>query len=83
MIEQGSYRAKSIASSLFVRKSMMTPDEVAQLLGMKKATILRWARNGTIPAVRIKNIVMFDPGNVARWLVSRGDKSESVPPLKR
>ena len=74
-------RVHSMASKLLARKSLMTPEEVADVLGVTKATVLRWARNGTLPAIRIRNVVKFDSGNLARWLVARGDKSEVVPAL--
>jgi len=76
-----STSAHSLASKLLARKSLMTPHEVAEILNISRLTVLRWAKKGVLPSVRMRNKVMFDPGNIARWLVSHGVKSESVKPL--
>jgi excisionase family DNA binding protein len=78
-----STSAHSLASKLLARKSLMTPDDVAGILGLSRLTVLRWAKKGVLPSVRMRNKVMFDPGNIARWLVSHGVKSDSVKPLAR
>ena len=75
-------RAHSLASKLLARKGLMRPEELAELLGVSKLTVLRWAKKGIIPCVRIQNMVFLDPGNTARWLVAQGDRSEVVKPLK-
>ena len=75
-------RAHSIASKLLARKGLMSAEEVAEYLGVAKLTVLRWAKKGVIPCVRIQREVKFDPGNVARWLVGQGVRSEVVKPLK-
>lgn len=79
----GFTAAHSLASKLLARKSLLTPDEVANILGLSRLTVLRWAKKGVLPSVRMRNKVMFDPGNIARWLVSHGVKSDSVKPLPR
>jgi excisionase family DNA binding protein len=75
-------RALSLASKLLARKGLMRPEEVARILGVSKLTVLRWAKKGVLHSVRIQNMVMFDPGNLARWLVTHGVKSDTVKPLK-
>jgi excisionase family DNA binding protein len=75
-------RAHSMASKLLARKTLMTADEVAEVLGISRLTVLRWAKKGILPCVRLRNIPKFDPGNLARWLVAQGDRSEVVKPLK-
>ena len=75
--------AHSLASKLLARKSLMSPDEVAEILSLSRLTVLRCAKKGVLPSVRMRNKVMFDPGNIARWLVSHGVKSDSVKPLPR
>jgi excisionase family DNA binding protein len=75
--------AHSLASKLLARKSLMAPNEVAETLNISRLTVLRWAKKGVLPSVRMRNKVMFDPGNIARWLVSHGVKSDSIKPLPR
>ena len=79
----GFTAAHSLASKLLARHSLMTADEVAKILGVSRLTVMRWAKRGVLPSVRFRNKVMFDPGNIARWLVSHGVKSDSVKPLPR
>jgi hypothetical protein len=58
-------RAHSLASKLLARNGLMRPEEVARILGVSKLTVLRWAKKGVLHSVRIQNMVMFDPGNLA------------------
>jgi excisionase family DNA binding protein len=83
MLEMNFTSAHSLASKLLARKSLMAPNEVAEILSISRLTVLRWAKKGVLPSVRMRNKVMFDPGNIARWLVSHGVRSDSVKPLPR
>ncbi len=50
---------------------LLTPDEVAQMFGIARKTVLVWARQGQIPCVRVGRFVRFDPAEIDRWLDSR------------
>ncbi len=67
----------SLASKINNRKGAMTADELAELLGVSRLTILRRAKRGTIPSFRIGSCVRFDPANIAQWLVQMGVKRMS------
>src|SRR5437868_2126562 len=43
----------------------LTAEELAEILGVSRLTLLRWAKRGKIPSFRKQNLVRFDGGNVA------------------
>jgi excisionase family DNA binding protein len=47
---------------------LLTPDEVADLLGIKVSTIYQWTHQGYIPHVKVSRFVRFDPRVIDRWL---------------
>ena len=50
----------------------MTTREVAALLGLSPATVLRRARAGELPSFRLaSNVLRFDPAEVRQWLEAR------------
>ena len=62
------------------RKELMTAEEVAQLLNIKKGTLLRWARDGKIERVRISaKVILFRGEAIEEFVKSRIDvvKSET------
>lgn len=63
-----------LASQIASYKRALTPDEVAELLGLGKVTILRWARASRIPSFKLGAQVRFDPRLLAEWVkLARGD----------
>jgi excisionase family DNA binding protein len=47
-------------------KGLETAKEVAARYGVAPRTVLKWAKNGTIPvAIRIGSVLRFDPDAVA------------------
>jgi nitrogen PTS system EIIA component len=41
--------------------------DVARMLGLSELTIIRWARQGKIPAREHRGIFLFSPGEIERW----------------
>ena len=72
---QGEKQLKSLASRLQGMHGALTAVELAKLLGLSKATILRQAKKGAIPSFRIGNVVRFDPQAISKWLIDHGVKS--------
>jgi len=62
----------SLASRVLARKNAITPDELAELLGISRLTVIRRAKKGLIPSFRVGGQVRFDPENVGRWLKQMG-----------
>lgn len=51
---------------------MMTTREVAERLGISKATVLRRWRAGEIPGYRLaSNVLRFDRAEIEQWLADR------------
>jgi excisionase family DNA binding protein len=47
--------------------SLLTPDDVAELLGVARRAVLTRACNGRVPHIRIGRFVRFDPTEIDRW----------------
>ncbi len=58
----------SIVEGLLQRKTALTAEEVAELLGTSSVQIYRLARRGSLPSFRIASSVRFDPRKVAEFL---------------
>jgi excisionase family DNA binding protein len=48
--------------------SLLTPNQVAEVLGVKLSTIYQWTHEGYIPHVKIGRLVRFDLRVIERWL---------------
>jgi len=71
------HRYMSLASKILSHNGAMTAEELAELLGVSRLTILRRAKRGTIPSFHIGTCVRFDPANIANWLKQMGVKRMS------
>ena len=47
---------------------LLTPDEVAELLSVRKSTIYQWTHQGFIPHIKLGKFVRFKEGDVAKWV---------------
>ncbi len=47
---------------------LLTPQEVADLLGVQKSTIYQWTHQGYIPHVKLRNLVRFRPKAISEWV---------------
>lgn len=61
--------------------AFVTAEEIGMSIGVKAATVKRWARDGLIPSLRLTGRVLrFDPAAVERTLRERaivGDNQEA------
>ena len=73
--EISDYKIKSLASRIRGRHGALNAEQLAELLGMSRITILRRAKRGTIPSFRVGSSVRFDPANIAKWLLAQGVRS--------
>lgn len=51
------------------KADVMSAEEVADLLGISRKTVLRWARDGRIPSVAAGRTVFFLSADVDAWIV--------------
>ncbi len=50
---------------------LLTIDELAEVLSVKKSTIYQWVHLGLIPHIKVGRLLRFKEGNIQKWLVSR------------
>ena len=49
-------------------KKLLTPQEMADLLSVKKSTIYMWSSQGYIPTVKLGGLLRFNPDEIEVWL---------------
>jgi len=52
-------------------QKLLTPQEMADCLGVEKSTIYQWTHQGFIPHIKLGKLVRFREGDVTKWLDSR------------
>lgn len=64
-------------------QKLMTPDEIAEMLSVKKSTIYNWTHIGFIPHVKIGRHVRFREADILKWLKKKSVKgrNQRVPNL--
>mgnify|MGYP006300123743 CR=1 FL=1 len=50
---------------------LLTPEEIAEYLGVKKSTIYQWTHTGFIPHVKLSRFVRFDLQQIDKWIKDR------------
>jgi len=58
----------SILRKLREQTKALNVKELAQLLRVTESTILRWVRKRQIPAIRVGDVIRFDPSVLADWI---------------
>ena len=51
-----------------VKKQLLTPDEVAEMLQIARKTVVVMAREERIPCIRLGRVLRFDPSEIDRWI---------------
>jgi excisionase family DNA binding protein len=60
---------------------LLTAREVADALGVSVETVLRWARKGTLPAIKLPGgAVRFREDAIEAWLAERATPSRGASP---
>ena len=72
ILDAGKHRRFSLASHINSLHRALNAQELADYVGMKKTTILRRAKRGTIPCFHIGGSVRFDSSMIAKWLMTQG-----------
>ena len=52
---------------------LLTPAEIADLLGVKTSTVYQWTHQGFIPHVKLGRLVRFREQAVAEWVEKRSE----------
>jgi excisionase family DNA binding protein len=62
-----------------VTAKLLTARQVADLLGVSAETVLRWARNGKLPAIRLPGgAIRFRADDLDGWLEERATPRRGV-----
>jgi len=60
---------------------LLTSSEVAVMFGVAEPTIWRWARNNTLPVIRLGQRMRFDPDAIERHIATvSGTRQAHVEP---
>ena len=52
-------------------EKLLTIDELAKVMSVKKSTIYQWVHLGLIPHIKVGRLLRFKEGNIEKWLISR------------
>lgn len=52
-------------------EKLLTIDELAKVLSVKKSTIYQWVHLGLIPHIKVGRLLRFKEENIEKWLASR------------
>ena len=47
-------------------EELMSPEEVAQILGVHKKTILNWINDGDLPAIHVQRTIRIAASDIAK-----------------
>ena len=67
----------SILKNLRGRTLPLNVRDLAELLDVTEGTIQRWVRRRQVPAIRVGDVIRFDPGMLADWIELQGAASQS------
>ena len=66
----------SILENLRGRTAPLNVKDLAELLDVTEGTIQRWVRRRKLPAIRIGDVIRFDPGMLADWIELQAASSQ-------
>ncbi len=52
-------------------EKLLTIDELAKVLSVKKSTIYQWVHLGLIPHIKVGRLLRFREEDIQKWLISR------------
>ncbi len=52
-------------------EKLLTIDELAEVLTVKKSTIYQWVHLGLIPHIKVGRLLRFKEGGIKKWLASK------------
>ncbi|MFW6118874.1 MAG: helix-turn-helix domain-containing protein [Planctomycetota bacterium] len=58
-------------SQASARPPLTSVGKIAERLGVSRATVYRWAKDGELPHYRVGDVLRFDPHEIERWLQRR------------
>ncbi len=55
-------------------EKLLTPQQLADYLGVKLSTIYHWSHLGYVPTVKLGNLIRFRWSTVSKWLEKKESK---------
>lgn len=52
-------------------EKLLTIDELAEVLSVKKSTIYQWVHMGLIPHIKVGRLLRFREEDIEKWLISK------------
>lgn len=68
----------SILKNLRGRTGPLNVKDFAELLDVTEGTIQRWVRRNQVPAIRVGDVIRFDPGMLADWVELQAAGSQRI-----
>jgi excisionase family DNA binding protein len=65
------YDSRPAISSASASLKLLTPDDVAALISVERVTVVRLARAGKIPSLKIGKAIRFRPSSIEAWMVEQ------------
>lgn len=62
---------RSEQKAITMRDKLLTPEEIADYLGVKKSTIYQWTHQEFIPHVKVGRFVRFRLPAIEKWVEQR------------
>lgn len=53
---------------------LLRPEDVAEMLGVKKSTVYQWSHRGYIPHIKLGKLLRFDEEAVIEWLEKKSSQ---------
>jgi len=63
-------------------EKLLTPQEIAEVLGVQPSTIYQWTHQGYIPHVKIGKFVRFKEKDVEKWVEKISNTGRSTINIK-
>lgn len=60
---------------------LMTPEEVAKMLGVKPSTIYQWKHQGYIPHVKLGRLLRFRESDINQWIETKTENGRATRKL--
>lgn len=57
---------------------LLTPQQIADVLGVKISTIYQWTHQGFIPHVKLGRLVRFNETAVMKWVEERSNRGRTT-----
>lgn len=52
-------------------EKLLTPENICEILGVKKSTLYSWTSKELIPFVKVNGLLRFREGEIEKWLKLR------------